>query len=100
MLYYNRINVSEGIDINKTSVSKKCDICHYWYFLEREFQFQNYVCNGCHDVLMISMNLSNIAILKIYGVDYRCIIIGISKIEATKLMQNIDFSKKVEHYKT
>ena len=100
MLYYNRINVSEGIDINKTSVSKKCDICHYWYFLEREFQFQHYVCNGCHDVLMISMNLSNIAILKVHGVDYRCIIIGISKTEATKLMQNIDFSKKVEHYKT
>ena len=32
MLYYNRINVSEGIDINKTSASKECDICHYWYF--------------------------------------------------------------------
>ena len=31
-LYYNRINVSEGIDINKTSASKECDICHYWYF--------------------------------------------------------------------
>ena len=31
MLYYDRINVSEGIDVNKTSESKKCDICHYWY---------------------------------------------------------------------
>ena len=30
MLYFNRIDVSEGIDVNKTSESKECDICHYW----------------------------------------------------------------------
>ena len=33
MLYYDRIDVSEGIDINKTRKSKECDIFHYWYFL-------------------------------------------------------------------
>ena len=32
MLYYDRIDVSEGIDINKTNALKECDICHYWYF--------------------------------------------------------------------
>ena len=32
MLYYNRIDVSEGTDVNKTTASKKCNICHYWYF--------------------------------------------------------------------
>ena len=32
MLYFDRINVSEGIDVNKTSASKECDICHCWYF--------------------------------------------------------------------
>ena len=30
---YDRIYVSEGIDINKTSASKESGICHYWYFL-------------------------------------------------------------------
>ena len=35
MLYYDRIDVSEGIDINKTSSLKKCDICHYWHFFEK-----------------------------------------------------------------
>ena len=35
MLYYDRIDVSEGIDVNKTSESKKCNICHYWYFLNK-----------------------------------------------------------------
>ena len=33
MLCYGRIDVSEEIDVNKTSTSKECDICHYWYFL-------------------------------------------------------------------
>ena len=31
MLYFDRIGVSEGIDVNKTSASKECDIYHYWY---------------------------------------------------------------------
>ena len=31
MLEYDRIDVSEGIDI-KANASKECDICHYWYF--------------------------------------------------------------------
>ena len=29
MLYFDRIDVSEGVDVNKTSASKECDICHY-----------------------------------------------------------------------
>ena len=31
MLEYERIDISEGIDVNKTNLSKECDICHYWY---------------------------------------------------------------------
>ena len=30
MLCYGRIDVSQEIDVNKTSESKQCDICHYW----------------------------------------------------------------------
>ena len=37
MIYYDRIDVSDGIDVNKTSASKECDICHYWYFLNDSF---------------------------------------------------------------
>ena len=47
-----------------------------------------------HDLLMISMNLNDIAILKIKNADYRCIVSGISKSEAIKLLQNIDLSEK------
>ena len=45
MLYFNRIEVSKGIDVSKTSASKECDICHYWYFLNYSFKFQPNVCN-------------------------------------------------------
>ena len=62
MLYFNRIDVSEGINVDKTSASKECDISHYWYFLNYSIKFQPNVCTRCHDLLMISMNLSDIAI--------------------------------------
>ena len=61
MLYYDRIDVSEEIDINKTSALRERDICHYCYFVNKEFKFQLYVCSKCHDLLMMFMNLSNIA---------------------------------------
>ena len=94
MLYYDRIDVSEGIDVNKTSASKECDICHYWYFLNYSFKFQPNVCNRCHDLLMMSINLRKIAILSIEGSDYRCIINLISKTEAINLMQNANLTEK------
>ena len=47
MLKYDRIDVSEGIDINKTNASKECDICHYWYFKDICFKYEPYLYNGC-----------------------------------------------------
>ena len=55
MLYYDTINISKGININKTNKSKECDICHYWYFLEKDFKFQPGACNKYRDILMISV---------------------------------------------
>ena len=85
MLYYDRIAVSKGIDLNNTSESKECNTCHYWYFSDKGFKFQPDVCYGYHDVLMMSMNFSNIAILNILG-DYYCTISRISKWEVIKLI--------------
>ena len=57
MLYYNRIDVSEGVDINKTSAaSKEYLVCKYLYFLDKGFRFQPAVCNGFHVVLMMSID--------------------------------------------
>ena len=100
-LYFDRIDVSGGIEVNKTSKSKECDIHHYCHFLNKAFKFQPNVCNGYYDLLM-SMNLSDIAILNIKGSDYHCIISRISKNKAINLLQNLKLQnvKKVEHYKT
>ena len=97
MLYFDRIAVFEGINVNKTSGSKECDIWHYLYFLNYSFKFQPDFCNRCHDLLKMSMNLSDIAILNIKGSDYRCIISLISNNETENLMQNADLTKTAQH---
>ena len=61
---------------------KECDVCHYWYSLNYNFKFQPNVCNRCYGLLIMSVNLSNIAILNIKGSHYPCIISLISKYEA------------------
>ena len=81
MLSYDKIDVSESIDVNKASTSRECIICHYWYFLNQGFKFQLAVCNGCYDILMMCIDLNSIATLNSYGVDYHCNVNGISKVE-------------------
>ena len=63
MLEYDRIDISEGIDVNKTNLSKECDICHYWYFKDIGFKYQTYLCNGCHDLMSKAMSFNNIALV-------------------------------------
>ena len=57
MLEYDRINILERIDINQTSLSKKCDICQYQYFKDVGFKYEKYLCNGCHDLMDILAEL-------------------------------------------
>ena len=100
MLYFDRIDISEDNHVNKISVSKEWHTYYYWYFLNYSFKFQTNVCIRWHDLLMMFMNLNNIAILNIKGFGYHCIIGLISKNEDINLIQNADLTKKAEHYKT
>ena len=63
MLEYDRIDISEGIDVNKTSASKECDICHYWYFKDIGFKYEPYLCNGPHDLMQKAMSFNNMMLL-------------------------------------
>ena len=94
MLYFDRIDAYEESHVNKTSASKECDICHYWYFLNYSFKFEPNICNRCHGLFKTSMNISDIAILNNTCSGYRCIISLISKNEATNLMQKADLTEK------
>ena len=96
MLQYEKIDVSEGIDVNKTSASKECELCHYWLFKVIGFKFEKYVCNGCHDLLTMAYSLKNIAILSVKGTTFRCIFWNISKNEALKKLNNsVTYDKEV-----
>ena len=75
---------SESIDVNKTSALKQCIIFFYWTFIKC-LSFHPAVCNGCDNVLLISMNLNDTVILTIHIVDYHYIINRISKSEAVNL---------------
>ena len=88
MLQYKKLDVSEEIDNNKTSASKECMLCHYWYFKDVGFRSEPHVCNKCHDVLITAYDLKNIAILKVKGVHFRCILRGISRDEAVNSLNN------------
>ena len=65
MLYSDRIDISEGTDPNKTSASKECGFFTISIFQIIVLSFNQNVCNRCHDLLMMSMNLSGIAILNL-----------------------------------
>ena len=86
------MDISEGIDINKTRASKKCDICHYWYFLDKNFNYESYLCNGCHDLMQKAINFNDVAIVSIKVNDYRIHFLYMSKDEEISIMRNNFFS--------
>ena len=96
MLRYQKIDVSEGIDINKTSASKECELFHYWFFKDIGFKFEEHVSNKCHDLLTIAYSLKDIAILNAKGPTFRCILLGISNIEGLKRLNNsVTYNRRV-----
>ena len=88
MLRYQKINVWGGTGVNKTSASKECELCHYWFFKDIGFKFEEHVSNKCHDLLTIAYSLKDIAILNAKGATFRCILMGISKNEGLKKLNN------------
>ena len=86
MLEYDRIDIAEGIDVNKTSASKQRDICYYWYFKDIGFKYEKYLCNGCHDLMQNVMSFDNIAIVYVKGNAYRVHAWHMSKDEAINII--------------
>ena len=69
--------------------------CHFCFF-NHGFKFQDSICNDCHDLTMLSVNISDIAIITIKNVDYHCIFHNISKYEAINLLKD-SVLEDVEH---
>ena len=88
MLQYERIDISAGIDANKSNKAKECMICHYWCFKDIGYKYEPHVCNGCHDLSVMVYDLNDFMILNLKGVDYRCFVFNMSKNDAVKLLNN------------
>ena len=71
MLEYERINISERIDVDKTNKSKECMLCHYWYFFNKNFSYGPYLCDGCYNMTQKSIAFKNTDIVYVKTNAYR-----------------------------
>ena len=88
MLEYERIDISDGIDVDMSNKSKECMLCHYWYFLNKTFSYGPYLCDGCNNLMQKSISSKNIAIVHIKKSVYRIYFLYMSKRKAEKLINN------------
>ena len=95
MLEYDRIDISEGIDINKTNASKECKICHYWYLKNIGFKYEPYLWNGCHGLMQKAINFNAAAIVYAKGNAYRIHFWYMSKDDAISIMSNSNLIDKM-----
>ena len=88
MLQYEKIDISEGIDIDKSNKSKKCIFWHYWYFKGIAHTSKSHVCNKYHDISLMGYELKDIAILHGKGLDYRCVLWNKTRNDAINRLNN------------
>ena len=93
MLEYDRIDISEVIDVNKTSASKECDIFHYQYF-DIGFTYEPCPCNGSHDLMQKAMSFNDVAIVYVKESAYKIHFWYISKDDAINIMNNTNLIDK------
>ena len=85
MLEYDRIDISEGIDIKKCKeTSRECGLCKFCYFLDKIFKYGPYLCDGCYDMSMKAVSMQNLAIIDHYRVNF----VFISKKDVYNLIKN------------
>ena len=84
MLEYDRIDLSEGID----TISKKCSFCKFYYFLDKNFNYEPYLCDGCYEISLKAINMKNLAIVYHDEQAYRINFAFMSKNDAFNLIKN------------
>ena len=94
MLECGRIDISKGIDVNKTGTSNECDICHYWYFLDNGFKYEPYIYDGCQDLMQKAMNFNDLAIVSVKWSNYKIQFWYISKDDAINIKKNSNWNEK------
>ena len=68
MLEYDRNDISEGTDINKCEeTSRRCNLCKFYYFLDKNISYGAFLCNGCYDMSLKAVNMQNLTIINHNG---------------------------------
>ena len=88
MLQYQATDVSDWTDVNKTSALKEFELCHYWFFKDVGFKFEEHAFDKFHELLTMAYSLKNIAILSVKENTFRCILMGNRKNEGLKRLNN------------
>ena len=90
MLEYDRIDLSEGIGVNKCKdTSKKCSSCQYYYFVFKNSNYQRYLYDWCHDLSVKALIMQDLTIIYHNGHAYRVSFIFMSKNDAFNLIKNL-----------
>ena len=87
MLEYDKIDISEGIDVKK-SKENECCLCKFYYFLDKNFKYGPYYCDGCYDMSMKANSMQNLAVINCNGNHYRASFVFMSKKDAYNLIKN------------
>ena len=86
MLVYEKLDISDGIDVDMSDKSNECMLCHYWYFLDKNFSYGPYLCDGCYNMMQKCSKLKNIAFVLL-----KCI-------QKKKLMTNSNLIDKKRYF--
>ena len=97
MLKYDKIDITEGIDVDKTNKSRECMFCHYWYYLNKIFSYGPFTCDGSYNIVQRSTDFKNIAIVHVKKTAHRIDFKDISKHKAKKLMNKFDLIGKPDN---
>ena len=94
MLKYDKIDISEGTDLNKTNKSKECMFCHYWYYLNKNFSYGPFTCDGCYNIVQKSIDFKDIAIIYVKKTAYRVYFKDVTKHKANTLINKFNLVDK------
>ena len=94
MIKYDKIDITEGIDLNETNKSKKCMFCHYWHYLNKNFNYGPFTCDGCYNIVQRQTDFKNIAIIHFKNNACRVYFEDISKHKAKKIMKEFNLVGK------
>ena len=94
MLEYDRIDISQRIDIYKTIASKECDVRHFWYFKDIGFKYESHLCSGCQNLMQKAMSFNDVAIVYGKRSAYNIHFWYMSKDDAISIMNNSNLVDK------